>query len=143
MLKEFREFALKGNAADLAIGIIIGVAFGKIVSSVVTDLLTPVISLFLGKVDFSNLFISLTGQAYPTLKAAKDAGAATLNYGLFLQALFDFIIVAFVLFLLVKQLNRLKKEPAPTPPDTKSCQFCCGSVPVKATRCPLCTSQLA
>jgi len=143
MLKEFREFALKGNAADLAIGIIIGVAFGKIVSSVVTDLLTPVISLFLGKVDFSNLFISLTGQAYPTLKAAKDAGAATLNYGMFLQALFDFIIIAFVLFLLVKQLNRLKKEPAPAPPDTKSCQFCCGSVPVKATRCPLCTSQLA
>jgi large conductance mechanosensitive channel len=99
--------------------------------------------LFLGKVDFSNLFISLTGQAYPTLKAAKDAGAATLNYGMFLQALFDFFIIAFVLFLVVKQLNRLKKEPAPAPPDTKSCQFCCGSVPVKATRCPLCTSQLA
>jgi large conductance mechanosensitive channel len=143
MLKEFKEFALKGNAVDLAIGVIIGAAFGKIVSSVVNDLLTPIISLFLGKVEFSSLFISLTGQQYTTLKAAKDAGAATLNYGLFLQAVFDFIIIAFVLFLVVKQMNRLKKEPVPAPPDTKSCQYCCGSIPIQATRCPQCTSQLA
>jgi len=143
MLKEFKEFALKGNAVDMAIGVIIGAAFGKIVSSVVNDLLTPILSLFLGKVEFSNLFITLTGQSYPTLKAARDAGAATLNYGLLLQAVFDFIIIAFVLFLVVKQMNRLKKEPPPAAPDAKSCQFCYSSIPVQATRCPQCTSQLA
>ena len=145
MLKEFREFALKGNAADLAIGIIIGVAFGKIVSSVVTDLLTPVISLFLGKVDFSNLFISLTGKTFTTIAEAKAAGAPTLNYGLFLNAILDFVIVAFAIFLLIRQINKLvrKPEPAPAPPSTKDCNFCASAIPLKATRCPLCTSQLA
>jgi large conductance mechanosensitive channel len=144
MFKEFKEFAMKGSMLDLAVGIVIGGAFGKIVSSFVADVLAPALSLLLGKVDFSNLFVSLSGQRYPTIAAAKGAGAATLNYGLFLQAIFDFLIVAFALFLLVKQVNRLRREPAPpAPPSAKDCPFCFGSIPLKATRCPQCTSQLA
>ncbi len=143
MLKEFREFAMKGSMLDLAVGLIIGAAFGKIVTSLVGDILTPVLGLLLGKVDFSNLFVSLSGQQYATLATAKQAGAATLNYGIFLQAIFDFIIVAFALFLVIKQVNRLKRAPAPAPPDSKTCPFCVTSIPIKATRCPQCTSQLA
>lgn len=115
MLKEFREFAMKGNVLDMAIGVIIGGAFGKIVSSLVGDVLMPPIGLVLGKVDFSSLFLNLSGQDYPSLAAAKAAGAPTLNYGVFLQTVFDFVIIAFVIFLLVKQVNRLKSAPPPAP----------------------------
>ena len=116
MLKEFKEFALKGNVLDMAIGIIIGAAFGKIVSSLVSDVLMPPLGLVLGKVDFSSLFLNLSGTAHPSLAAAKAAGAPTVNYGIFLQTVFDFIIVAFAIFLLVRQVNRFKKEQPPAPP---------------------------
>jgi large conductance mechanosensitive channel len=118
MLKEFREFAMKGNVLDMAIGIIIGAAFGRIVSSFVADLMMPPLGLVMGKVDFTNWFFSLSGGDFATLKAAKDAGAVTLNYGAFLNAVIDFIIVAFAIFLLVKQVNRLKKETPPPPAET-------------------------
>ncbi len=143
MFKEFREFAMKGNVLDLAVGIIIGAAFGKIITSFVNDVLMPPIGLVMGKADFSNLFIDLSGQNHATLKAAKDAGAATLNYGLFLNSIIDFLIVAFAVFLLIRQVNKLKRqEPAPAP-DKKDCPFCLSAIPSKASRCPQCTSQLA
>jgi large conductance mechanosensitive channel len=119
MLKEFREFAVKGNAMDLAVGIIIGAAFGKIVSSLVADVIMPPIGLALGGVDFSNLFITLRGESYPTLAAAKAAGAATLNYGVFLQALVDFVIIAFAVFLIVKGLNNLSAKRRPSRPSRR------------------------
>lgn len=146
MFKEFKEFAMKGNVLDMAIGVVIGGAFGKIVSSFLADVLMPPIGLLMGKVDFSSLFFSLNGQSYPSLVAAKAAGAPTLNYGVFLNTLLDFIIVAFVVFLAIKQINRLKRqEPAPAPkaPSTKDCKFCCSVIPIKATKCPQCTSALA
>ncbi len=144
MLKEFKEFALKGNVLDMAIGIIIGAAFGKIVTSLVNDVIMPPIGLLLGNVDFSNLFINLSGEEYATLAAAQEAGAATINYGAFINTVLDFLIVAFVIFLVVKQFNRLrKKEEAPPPePTTKECGFCASTIPIKATRCPNCTSEL-
>ena len=142
MFKEFREFVVKGNVIDLAVGIIIGIAFGAIVTSLVNDIIMPPIGLLLGKINFSDLFINLSGTAYTSLKAAKDAGAATINYGVFLNAVINFIIVAFVVFLLVKQVNRMKKEPAPAEPNTKECKYCLSTIPLKATRCPHCTSQL-
>ena len=142
MLKEFKEFALKGNVADMAVGIIIGAAFGKIVSSLVSDVLMPPIGKLAGNLDFSNLFISLNGQAYESLKAAKDAGAPTVNYGLFLNTVIDFIIVAFVIFLIVKQLNRLKNEAPPAAPNTRECPYCLTQIPLKATRCPACTADV-
>ena len=142
MLKEFKEFVIKGNVIDLAVGIIIGIAFGAIVTSLVNDIIMPPIGLLLGKINFSDLFINLSGTAYTSLKAAKDAGAATINYGVFLNAVINFIIVAFVVFLLVKQVNRMKKEPAPAEPNTKECKYCLSTIPLKATRCPHCTSQL-
>jgi large conductance mechanosensitive channel len=142
MLKEFKEFAMKGNVLDLAIGIIMGTAFGAIVKSLVDDVIMPPIGLLLGKIDFANLFISLSGQDFASLKAAKDAGAATLNYGLFINTVINFIIVAFVMFLLVRQINRMKKETPPAAPNTKECSYCLSSIPIKATRCPHCTSQL-
>lgn len=144
MFKEFKEFAMKGNLLDLAIGFILGGAFGKIVSSFVNDIIMPPLGLLLGKVAFSDLFISLNGESYPSLQAAKDAGAATLNYGLFISTVIDFVIVAFVLFLVVRQVNRMRK-PAPaaaTAPTTKACPYCQTEIPIKATRCPHCTSQL-
>jgi large conductance mechanosensitive channel len=116
MLKEFRDFAMRGNVLDMAIGVIIGGAFGKIVSSLVSDVLMPPIGLLLGKVDFSSLFLNMSGTPQPSLAAAKAAGAPTLNYGVFLQSVFDFIIIAFVIFMLVKQVNRFKKEAPPPPP---------------------------
>lgn len=116
MLKEFKEFAMKGNVLDMAIGVIIGGAFGKIVSSLVSDVLMPPIGLVMGKVDFSSLFLNLSGTPQPSLSAAKAAGAPTVNYGVFLQTVFDFLIVAFVIFLLVKQVNRIKKDAPPAPP---------------------------
>jgi large conductance mechanosensitive channel len=145
MIKEFKEFAVKGNVMDMAVGIIIGAAFGKIVSSFVADVMMPPIGMAMGNVDFSNLFVSLSGEVYPSLAEAKKAGAATLNYGVFLQAVLDFVIVAFAVFMMIRTLNKMKREPAPAPaaaPTTKDCGFCCSSIPIKATRCPSCTSQL-
>jgi len=143
MLKEFREFALRGSVLDMAIGIIIGAAFGKLVTLFVSEVLMPPVGLIIGKVDFSNLYINLSGKEYETLAAAKSAGAATINYGLFLNGVIDFIIVAFVVFLIVRYINRLKRpEPAPILPETKECRFCLSAVPVKAVRCPHCTSEI-
>jgi large conductance mechanosensitive channel len=143
MLKEFKEFAMKGNVLDMAIGIIIGAAFGKIISSMVSDILMPPIGMLMGKVDFSSLFINLTGQPFPSLAAAKSAGAPTINYGVFLQTILDFVIVAFVIFMVVKQVNRFKKPDAPpAPPSTKPCPYCLSEIPLKATRCSHCTSDV-
>src|SRR5262245_1294939 len=126
----------------MAVGIIIGTAFGKIITSVVNDILMPPIGLLLGKVDFSNLFVSLSGQQYDTLARAKEAGAPTLNYGLFLNSVLDFLIVAFVIFLVVRQMNKLTKPQPAAAPAVKDCPYCLSSVPLKATRCPHCTSEL-
>ena len=142
MLKEFKEFAMRGNVLDMAIGIIIGAAFGKIITSLVNDILMPPIGLVLGKVDFSNLFLNLSGQSYASLADAKKAGAAVVAYGTFINNVIDFLIVAFVIFLVVRQVNRFKKPEAPAPPATKECQYCASSIPIKATRCPQCTSEL-
>ena len=143
MFKEFKEFALRGNVLDMAVGIIIGAAFGKIVSSFVSDILMPPLGLLLGKVDFSNRFIDLSGAGIETLAEAKATGAATLNYGLFLNAILDFALVAFALFILIRQVNRWAKKPAPAlVPTTKDCPACCSSVPLMAKRCPFCTSEI-
>jgi large conductance mechanosensitive channel len=141
MLKEFKAFAMRGNVVDMAVGIVIGGAFGKIVSSMVSDILMPPIGKLMGGVDFSNLFISLSGS-YETLAAAQAAGAATINYGVFINTVLDFLIVAFAIFIVVKQMNRLKKAPAPADPTTRDCPHCLSSIPIKATRCAHCTSQL-
>ena len=144
MLKEFREFAMKGNVVDLAVGVIIGAAFGKIVTSLVNDMLMPPLGLMLGKVDFTNLFVNLSGKHFDSLSDAKAAGAATLNYGVFINNIIDFLLVAFAVFLLVKQVNRFMPKPAePAPADAKECEYCKSSIPKAATRCPHCTSQLA
>jgi large conductance mechanosensitive channel len=144
MWKEFRDFAMRGNVIDLAIGVIIGAAFGKIVTSLVSDVLMPPLGLLLGKVDFSSLFINLSGTHYNSLADAKAAGAATLNYGVFINNIIDFLLVAFAVFLLVKQVNRFMPKPAePAPADAKECDYCKSSIPKAATRCPHCTSQLA
>ena len=142
MLKEFRDFAMKGNVLDMAIGVIIGGAFGKIVSSLVSDVMMPPIGLLMGKVDFSSLFLNLSGTPQPSLIAAKAAGAPTINYGVFLQATFDFIIIAFVIFMLVKQVNRLKKPEPIAAPTTKDCPQCLSTIPIKATKCAHCTSNV-
>jgi large conductance mechanosensitive channel len=142
MLKEFKEFAMRGNVLDMAVGIVIGAAFGKIVTSFVGDVLMPPIGVILGKVDFSGLFLNLSGKSYSTLAEAKAAGAATLNYGLFINTVIDFLIVAFVIFLLVRQVNRWKTPPPAPAPATKDCPYCFSAVPVKASRCPDCTSEL-
>jgi large conductance mechanosensitive channel len=142
VLKEFKEFAMKGNVLDMAIGIIIGAAFGKIITSLVGDVIMPPIGLILGRVDFSSLFVSLSGTHYDSLAAAKAAGAATINYGLFLNNVVDFLIVAFVIFLVVRQVNRWKKPVPAAAPATKECPYCFSAIPMKATRCPNCTSEL-
>jgi large conductance mechanosensitive channel len=142
MFKEFKEFAMRGNVMDMAIGIIIGAAFGKIVTSFVQDVLMPPIGMLMGGADFSNYFVTLSGQVYPTLAQAKEAGAATINYGLFINAVLDFLIVAFAIFLLIRQLNKLKKQPPPDPTH-RECPQCLLSIPIKARRCPHCTSELA
>ena len=145
MIKEFKEFAMKGNVMDLAVGVIIGAAFGKIVTSLINDIIMPVIGLLLGKVDFSNLFINLSAGSYATLAEAKKAGAAALRYGLFVNALIDFLIIALVIFMMVKWVNKLRRPaPAamPAAPTTKECPFCFTAIPVKAVRCPACTSEL-
>ncbi len=142
LLKEFRDFALRGNMMDMAVGIIIGAAFGRVVSSLVTDILMPPIGLLTGKADFSSKFIDLSGKAYATLAAAKAAGAATINYGVFLNAAFDFLLVAFAVFMLIRQVNRLKGEEKPPAVSTRACPFCLSAVALKASRCPQCTSTL-
>ena len=142
MLKEFKEFAMRGNVLDMAVGIIIGAAFGRIVTSLVNDVIMPPIGLLMGRVDFSSLFLNLSGTAYPSLGEAKKAGAPVIGYGAFLNTVLDFVMVALVIFLLIKQVNRFKKEPAPAAPNTKDCPYCLSSVPIKATRCAHCTSQL-
>ncbi|MBI3695814.1 MAG: large conductance mechanosensitive channel protein MscL [Acidobacteria bacterium] len=144
MLKEFKEFAVRGNVLDMAVGIIIGAAFGKIVTSFVNDILMPPIGLLLGKVDFTNLFVQLTSPRYGTLAEAKKAGAATINYGVFLNTVLDFLIVAFAIFLLIKQINRLKRqaEAPPAEPASKDCPYCRSSIPIKAIRCAHCTSNV-
>jgi large conductance mechanosensitive channel len=144
MWKEFKEFAMRGNVIDLAVGVVIGGAFGKIVSSFVADVIMPLIGLLLGKISFENLFVSLSGEEYASLAAAQEAGAPTLNYGLFISAIVDFLIVAFVIFLVIKGINKLQKpepvkEEAPT---TKKCPYCFTEIAIEATRCPNCTSQL-
>jgi large conductance mechanosensitive channel len=147
MFKEFKEFAMKGNVLDMAIGIIIGGAFGKIVNSLVTDVLMPPLGLVLGRVDFSNLFVVLKGGKtpgpYASLAEAQAAGAVTLNPGLFANTVISFLIVAFAVFLLVRGVNRLqRKEAAQTDPTTKECAYCASTIPLKASRCPMCTSEL-
>ena len=144
MLKEFREVASRGNVLDLAVGVIIGAAFGKIVTSLVDDLLMPPLGLVLGHVDFKDLFVSLNGVVYPSLAAAKAAGAPTLNYGNFVNTVIQFLIVAFAVFMLVRQINRLK-TPVAAPPadDAKDCPFCVSRISIKASRCPQCTSELS
>ncbi len=141
MLKEFREFALKGNAVDLAIGVIIGAAFGGIVNSLVKDIIMPPIGKLVGGVDFSSLFLVIGSGSYPSLKAAKEAGAATINYGLFINTMINFLIIAAVLFLVVQAMNRLKREqPTPAPaPSEKECPHCTLAIPIRARRCPHCT----
>jgi len=144
MLKEFRDFAMRGNVLDMAIGIIMGAAFGKIISSLVSDILMPPIGMLLGRVDFGSLFLNLSGTDYPSLAAAQEAGAPTINYGVFLNTVLDFVIVAFAIFLLIRQINRLKRkeEEKPSEPTSKHCVFCFSAIPIKATRCPNCTSEL-
>lgn len=142
MWKEFREFAMRGNVIDLAIGVIIGAAFGKIITSFVNDVLMPPIGMLLGKVNFSNLYIDLSGQHYASLEEATEAGAPLVKYGLFLNNIIDFLIVAFVIFIVVKQINKFKKKEPVAEPVTKDCPFCMSQVPIKATRCPYCTSEL-
>ena len=148
MWKEFRDFAMKGNIIDLAIGVVIGAAFGKIVTSLVIDIIMPLVGMLMGKVDFSNLFITLGTGHYKTLAEAKEAGVATVNYGIFINNIIDFLIVAFCIFLVIKQLSRFtkkKEEEAvePESPKTKLCRYCYTEINKEATRCPYCTSELS
>lgn len=138
---EFKKFAMRGNVVDMAVGVIIGGAFGKIVSSCVSNIIMPPVGLLMGKMDFSNYFVSLNGQEYPTLKAAQDAGAPVLAYGAFLNTVLDFIILAFVIFIMIKQINKLMPTPPPAPPSRK-CPYCKSNIADDATRCPHCTSVL-
>ena len=142
MFAEFKKFIMRGNVMDLAIGVIIGAAFGKIVTSLVNDIFMPVIGLALGAVDFSNRFVSLNGKVYDTLAAAKADKAPTLNYGLFINTIIEFLIIAFVIFLVVKQLNRFMPAPPPPPAEVKDCPQCFTKIPLQAKRCPACTSTL-
>jgi len=150
MLKEFKEFAVKGNVVDMAVGIIIGGAFGTIVKSLVADVIMPPIGLLLGNVDFAELFLVIkdgtTPAPYMTLADAQAAGAVTINYGLFFNAVVSFVIVAYAVFLLIKSINRLKREEEAAPPEeptTRDCPYCCTSISLKATRCPHCTSEVS
>jgi large conductance mechanosensitive channel len=142
MLKDFRDFVMKGNVIDLAVAVIIGVAFGAIVSSLVNDIIMPVIGQLTGKINFTDLFINLSGGNYTSLAAAKAAGAATINYGVFINTIINFLIVAFVIFIVIRQISKMKKAPAPAAPTTKDCPYCFSAIPIPATRCPHCTSEL-
>ena len=139
---EFKEFAMKGNVLDMAIGIIIGAAFGTVVNSLVKDVIMPPIGMLMGKVDFANLFVSLNGVHYDTLAAAQAAGAPTINYGTFINTVISFLIVAFVIFLLVRQVNVMRSKPTPPAPNTKDCPYCKENISLAAMRCPHCTSDL-
>ena len=140
-LNEFKTFAMRGNVLDLAVGVVIGGAFGKIVSSLVSNVVMPPLGMLMGKVDFTNLFISLNGQDYATLEAAKKAGAPVIAYGSFLNAVLDFVILAFVVFCMIRQINKLMPEKPPAP-DPRKCPYCKSAIADDATRCPHCTSQL-
>jgi len=144
MFKEFKTFIQKGNVMDLAIGFIMGVAFGKIVTSLINDILMPPIGLLFGKVDFSNMYVNLSGKSFASLKQAKEAGAATINYGIFLNTIIEFLIVALAIFIMVRWVNKLRAKPAPAPavPTTRECPFCFSTISIKAVRCPACTSEL-
>lgn len=139
---EFKEFAMKGDVLDMAVGIIIGAAFGNSVNSLVKDILTPPLGLLMGRVNFSDLFIILNGQSYPSLAAAQAAGAPTINYGVFINTVINFLIVAIAIFLLVRQVNALRKKPEPPAPNTKNCPYCKETISQGASRCPHCTSDL-
>jgi len=143
MFKEFKEFAMRGSVVDLAVGLIIGVAFGKIVTSFVNDILMPPIGLLAGRVNFENLFVVLSGPQFNTLAEAKAAGAPTINYGLFINAVLDFVLVAFAVFILVRWINRMRRQPeAAATPTSRNCPYCLSSIPLQAVRCPQCTSEL-
>ena len=146
IMGEFKAFAMRGNVMDMAVGIIIGASFGKIVTSFVSDILMPPLGLVLGKLDFTNMYMTLSGGSYPTLEAAKAAGAITVNYGLFINTAIDFIIVAFAIFLMIMWINKLKKKEEKKEeaklPSVKECPYCASSIPLKAKRCPNCTSDL-
>ncbi|HVN95502.1 MAG TPA: large-conductance mechanosensitive channel protein MscL [Syntrophorhabdaceae bacterium] len=146
MIKEFKEFVMRGNVIDMAVGIIVGAAFGTIVKSLVDDIIMPPIGLVLGNIDFSNLFLVLkagkTPGPYETLAAAKAAGAVSINYGFFANTVISFLIVAFAVFILIKNVNRLKRQPEPAQPTTRECPFCISMIPIRASRCPQCTSDL-
>jgi large conductance mechanosensitive channel len=145
MLKDFKAFVMRGNVLDLAVAVIMGASFGKVITSLVNDIIMPPLGLLLGKVDFSSLFVSLTGTSYASLADAQAAGAPTLNYGVFIKALVDFLIVALVMFLMIRAVTRAQKgkvPEAPPAPTTKECPFCCSTISLKATRCPQCTSEL-
>jgi large conductance mechanosensitive channel len=142
MFKEFKAFAMRGSVVDMAVGIIIGAAFGKIVTSLVADILMPPFGLILGRMDFSSLFLNISGKSYASLADAKAAGAATINYGIFLNNVIDFLIVALAIFLLIRQINRWNKPAPAAVPTTKDCPYCATAIPVKATRCPNCTSEI-
>ena len=142
MWKEFKEFIMRGSVIDLAVGIIIGGAFGTIVTSLVKDIIMPPIGLLLGKINFADLYINLTSTAYPNLKAAQDASAATINYGLFINNVINFLLIGLALFFVIKAVNKMKKPAPVAAPNTKECPYCLTQVPLKATRCPACTSEL-
>ena len=143
MFKEFKEFVARGNVMDLAVGVILGAAFGKIVSALVDDVLMPLLGTLIGGIDFSSKFLDLSGGHYATLEEAKKAGAAVIGYGSFLNAAVQFVFLAFVIFLLVRQVNKMRQPAPAAAPSAKDCPACCMSVPIKATRCPHCTSAIA
>lgn len=142
LISEFKEFSAKGNVVDMAVGIVIGVAFGNVINSLVKDIIMPPIGLLTGRVDFASLYISLNGQSYPTFAAAQAAGAPTINYGIFINTIINFIIVALAIFLVIRKINAMKKKPEEKAPDTKDCPYCKESIPKGAVRCPHCTSDL-
>lgn len=142
MIKEFKEFIRRGNVMDLAIGFVMGAAFGKVASSFINDIVMPPIGLLLGKVDFASLYVNLSGQSFESLAKAREAGAPVIAYGVFLNAFIEFLIVALAIFFVIRQINRLKSKPAPASPTTKECVYCLSTVPLKATRCPHCTSEI-
>lgn len=142
MLSEFKAFLMRGNVVDLAVAVVIGAAFGAVVTSLVNDILMPPIGLALGRVNFADMFASLSGQSYPSLAAAKAAGAPTINYGVFINTIVNFVIVGFIVFLMVRTINRFTAKPAAAP-TTKECAYCASTIPLKAKRCPQCTSELA
>ncbi len=142
MISEFKEFAMRGNVLDMAVGIIIGAAFGSIVNSLVKDVIMPPIGMIMGGINFADMFVALDGKSYESLAVAQAAAAPTINYGLFINSIINFIIVALAIFLLIRQVNAAKKKPAPPEPNSKECPFCKESIPKTAIRCPHCTSDL-